>query len=93
MLGRATRNDRLDRGSAVPWERVVGDNVRRLRKVKRVTQAQLAASANLDLRYLGSIERGDGNPSVAILGKLAEALGVHPSEFLYDGLQPPEGEG
>jgi len=62
------------------WEAVVGDNVRLVRKSKNMTQAELATAAGMDLRYLGSIERGGGNPSLAVLGRLAKALGVHPSE-------------
>lgn len=70
-----------------PWEVIVGDNLRRLRKAKRMTQVQLAEASGLDLRYLGSIERGAGNPTVAVLGKLAGAMGVHPGEFLYESVQ------
>lgn len=69
------------------WEVIVGDNLRRLRKAKRLTQVQLADAAGLDLRYIGSIERGVGNPTVAVLGKLAGAIGVHPGEFLYESVQ------
>lgn len=63
------------------WERVVGANVRRFRKEAGLSQERLALSAGIDLRYLGGIERGEHNPSVAVLGRLAEALGVHPSAF------------
>ncbi|MNQ42150.1 HTH-type transcriptional regulator SinR [compost metagenome] len=66
------------------WETIVGDNVRRLRKHKGLTQAQLASASGLDLRYLGGIERGAGNPSVDVLGRLAGALDVHPGELLYE---------
>ncbi len=40
-------------------------------------------SADMDLRYLGGIERGEHNPTVSVIGRLAEALKVHPSE-LFD---------
>lgn len=63
---------------------VVGLNIRRLRRVKRLTQAQLAAAAGLDLKNLGSIERGQGNPTVEVLQRLSEALGVHPNRFFAD---------
>lgn len=63
------------------WASIVGDNVRRLRKTRGLTQAQVAEAAGLDLRYLGSIERGVGNPSVEMLGRLASALTVHPADF------------
>ncbi len=63
------------------WEKIVGANIRRLRKQRGLSQEALAGEAGLAMRHLGRIERGEGNPTVAILGKLAEVLGVHPTEF------------
>jgi len=63
------------------WEKIVGANVRRLRKERGLSQETLAGEAGLAMRHLGRIERGEGNPTVAILGKLAEVLGVHPTRF------------
>ena len=58
---------------------MVGRNVRRFRLERAMTQERLALEAAIDLRYLGGIERGEQNPSVAILGRLAAVLEVHPS--------------
>ncbi|WOR15624.1 helix-turn-helix transcriptional regulator [Hyphomonas sp. FCG-A18] len=66
------------------WEKVVGLNIRRIRKEAGLSQEQLAHKADMDMRYLGGIERGEYNPTVAMLGKIAEALGVHPAIFLND---------
>jgi transcriptional regulator with XRE-family HTH domain len=63
------------------WEAVVGRNVKRLRTAKKLTQEALAHAAEIDTRYVGGIERGQENPSVAVLGRLADALGVHPAEL------------
>lgn len=60
------------------WGRVVAANVRRLRKGRGLTQEQLAHDAGIDLTYLGGIERGRRNPSLAVLVRLADALGVQP---------------
>nr|WP_316628206.1 helix-turn-helix transcriptional regulator [uncultured Brevundimonas sp.] len=65
------------------WEKIVGANIRRLRKERGLSQEALAGEAGLAMRHLGRIERGEGNPTVAVLGKLADVLGVHPSA-LYD---------
>lgn len=63
------------------WERIVGANVRRLRKAKGLSQETLAGDAGIAMRHLGRIERGEGNPTVAVLARLAEVLGVHPTDF------------
>lgn len=63
------------------WEKLVGKNVRRLRTAQGMTQEDLAGEAGLAMRHLGRIERGEGNPTVAIVGQIAEALKVHPAEL------------
>lgn len=69
------------------WAKVVGANVRRLRKERGLTQEQLAMEAAIDLTYLGGIERGRRNPSVDVVGRLAAALAVHPGDLF--GLPAP----
>lgn len=72
------------------WERIVGANVRRLRKDRELTQEKLALDAAIDLTYLGGIERGTRNPSVAVLGRIAGVLSVHPQDFFRErALEPP----
>ncbi|RWE25122.1 XRE family transcriptional regulator [Mesorhizobium sp. M00.F.Ca.ET.217.01.1.1] len=58
--------------------------MRRLRPVQRLTQEELAARAELSMRYVGSIERGRVSASVTIVGRLAKALDVDPCD-----LKPP----
>lgn len=67
------------------WEQIVGANIRRLRKERGLSQEALAGEAGLAMRHLGRIERGEGNPTVAILGRLAEVLGVLPTDFYAVG--------
>ena len=66
------------------WGQIVGTNVRKLRVERKLTQEQLAHETGIDLTYLGGIERGRRNPSVSVLGRLAESLGVHPSSLLCE---------
>ena len=63
------------------WEQIVGANIRQLRKARGLSQEDLAGEADLAMRHLGRIERGQGNPTVEVLGKLAAVLGVHPREL------------
>lgn len=66
------------------WRKIVGANLRRLRLERNLTQEQLAHDSELDLTYVGGIERAVKNPSVIVLGMLAESLQVHPREFFED---------
>lgn len=66
------------------WEEIVGANIKRYRKERGLTQEQLAMSADLDLRYLGGIERGEQNPTVSVLGRLAGALEIHPGDLFEE---------
>ena len=63
------------------WGALIGANVRRLRQERGLTQERLALEAGIDLTCLGGIERGRRNPSVAVLGRLADTLNAHPRDF------------
>lgn len=56
--------------------------MRRARQKGGLTQEQLALEAKIDLTYAGGIERGRRNPSVEVLARIAEALGVEPCDLL-----------
>ena len=51
-------------------------NVRRLRQKKGMTQEELAFEAEIDLTYVGGIERQKRNPSLLVMGRIANALSV-----------------
>ena len=63
------------------WRSIIAANVRRLRIAHGLTQERLAFEADLDLTYLGGIERGRRNPSLAVMVRIAVALGVNPNEL------------
>lgn len=65
------------------WEKIVGANIKRLRKERGLSQEALAGDAGLAMRHIGRIERGEGNPTVSMVAKIATVLDVHPSA-LYD---------
>jgi transcriptional regulator with XRE-family HTH domain len=58
------------------WRTTVGRNVRHLRQKKGLTQEQLAFEAEIDLTYVGGIERGKRNPSLLVMARIADALSV-----------------
>jgi transcriptional regulator with XRE-family HTH domain len=56
------------------WRGPFGRNVRRLRRQRGLTQEVLAFEAKIDLTYMDGIERGKRNPSLFVMGRIAEAL-------------------
>lgn len=63
--------------------RAVAENIKRIRKSKKLSMERLAEQSGVSRSMLGQIERGEANPSVAILGKLAAALKV-PAQVLME---------
>jgi transcriptional regulator with XRE-family HTH domain len=51
---------------------------------RKLTQEQLAFEAEIDLTYMGGIERGKRNPSLLVMGRIADALGVQLPKLLSD---------
>ena len=69
--------------------RAVGENIKRIRKTKKLSMERLAEQAGVSRSMLGQIERGEANPSVAIVGKLAAALKVPAEQLLHnDSFEP-----
>jgi transcriptional regulator with XRE-family HTH domain len=60
----------------------VGEAIRAARAETGLSQEALAAEAGLDRTYVSGIERGERNPSLTNLLKLADALGVPLSELI-----------
>jgi transcriptional regulator with XRE-family HTH domain len=62
--------------------KLLGKNVRDLRRARELSQEELAHRADMDRSYVSDLERGVRNPSVRALGRLAQALDVLPSRLL-----------
>jgi transcriptional regulator with XRE-family HTH domain len=60
-----------------------GARVRYFRLTIGLSQEQLAEHCGLDRAYVGGIERGERNPSLKNIGKIAAALNV-PISALFD---------
>lgn len=54
--------------------RLVGENIRALRRAKGLSQEQLALRADINASYMGQVERGDKNPTIDVLSRIAAAL-------------------
>jgi len=62
-----------------------GRTVRKLRESLEVSQEDLADRVEIHRTYMGGIERGERNPTLVTIKKIANALGVSPKK-LMDGL-------
>ena len=70
-----------------------GRRLRSLREAQSLTQQELGEKADLSFKYLGAIERGEENPSLKVISKLATALGVELRdlfEFEHEDTSPAQ---
>ncbi len=59
-----------------------GRKLRAVRTEKGISQEELAQRSGLHRTYVSSVERGERNISLINIAKLANALGVRPSELM-----------
>lgn len=62
-------------------EQMLGKRIRELRKARKLTIERLAERTGVNDKYLGSVERGEQNPSFKVLTKVARALAVELSDL------------
>lgn len=63
---------------------LVGQNVRRIRQAKGLTQEEFSESSGFSQQYVSSLENGRRNPTVITIYELSQALGVSHIELLTD---------
>lgn len=63
---------------------LVGLNLRRLRVARGVSQERLAYDSGVDRSYVGGMERGNENPTVDVLERLANTLAVSLAELFTE---------
>ncbi|MGF6412382.1 transcriptional regulator with XRE-family HTH domain [Paraburkholderia sp. MM5482-R2] len=62
----------------------LGAAIRRLRQAREWSQEQLALSAEVDVSYLGRVERGDNAAALLTLKRIADALGTTMSALMAE---------
>lgn len=59
-----------------------GEKMQKVRQSKGITQEELASMISMHRTYIGLVERGERNPTIRTLYKIAKALKVPASELL-----------
>lgn len=59
-----------------------GEKVQKVRKAQNISQEELASKLSMHRTYIGMIERGERNPTIRTLYKIAKALKVNSADLL-----------
>lgn len=62
--------------------KLVGQNVKRIRQEKGLTQEQFSLASGFSQQYISGLETGHRNPTVVTVYELAKALGVSHLDLL-----------
>jgi len=65
-----------------------GKTVRKYRIQRGLSQEELAGLTGIHRTYIGGIERGERNPTLLMIHRIADALSVSPARLLEDS--PPD---
>lgn len=60
----------------------LGQNIKRIRTERQMTQGDICRAINMDRSYMSAIESGKKNITIAVAEKLARALNVSVDELL-----------
>lgn len=61
----------------------VGDNIRRIREEKGISQQELSYRTEISRNQIGRIERGEINTGLSTIYEIAKGLEVEVKEFFY----------
>jgi transcriptional regulator with XRE-family HTH domain len=59
-----------------------GAAVRRFREAKQLSQEELADLVGIHRTYIGGIERGERNPTLTMIERIAAALDLEPASLV-----------
>ncbi len=60
----------------------LGDNLRRIRTEKGITQGDIAKSLGVSRGFVSNVENGKTNPTLSTIAKIASAIGVSTGELM-----------
>ena len=62
--------------------KTLGQNIKRIRLRRKMSQGDICRAINMDRSYMSAIEGGKVNVTLSVLEKIAHALGVSAKELL-----------
>jgi transcriptional regulator with XRE-family HTH domain len=62
----------------------IGDIIKRWRRLKGISQEELALRSRIDRSFISELERNQSSPSIFTVLKLAKGLGTCPGQFLVE---------
>lgn len=60
----------------------LGQNLKRIREEKGMTQGDICRALDIDRGFISSIENGKRNPTLSTIKKIADVLGITVDELL-----------
>ena len=64
-----------------------GENLKRIRKEMKLTQAEMAKEIGISQSYIADIERNRKNISLAVVLRIAEGLNISVNELINDDIK------
>ncbi|GAA2244606.1 hypothetical protein GCM10010401_17400 [Rarobacter faecitabidus] len=66
-------------------QRTVGQNLRKYRQERQLSQEELAEVLGVHRTYMGGVERGERNLTLQSVERIATRLGIDPRELFEKG--------
>ena len=60
----------------------LGENLKKIRMTKNITQTELAETLGVDKSFISNIENGKANPTLSTIAGLAKVIKVSTNELL-----------
>ena len=64
-----------------------GENLKRIRKEMKLTQAEIAKEIGISQSYIADIERNRKNISLAVVLRIAKGLNISVNELINDDIK------
>ena len=75
------------RNDKIRLDKIIGGNIMRERKARRITREELAEITDLTTSHLGLIERGERGASTVVIEKLAKIFVISIDSLFIDRVQ------